>query len=209
MLGDRLLYRSWSWISAASEASALRREADLDDRAHAGRDDGVVDRVDARPVVDRRARRILFVRADVVVEEAVEAQVLRTRLRVRLPHRVLRCSARRRCTAACSRDRRRPPSRRSGSRAHRCAGVDGDCRLGRDRGRRRRAGAGRGRRGRRPGLRIGAGPRPDRCHRLPPLPPIAPAPAVPALSRAGSFAHAAMSVAVNAAQSATTRAGQE
>ena len=129
------------------------READLDERAHARRDDGVVDRVEARPVIDWRARRVLGVDADVVVEDPVEPHVLEPGLRVRLPERVLAVASVGGAQQRVARDRGRPHFRRSDSTAaRRCR------RRRRSSPRRRRRGPPGAHRRRRPAPREGSRP---------------------------------------------------
>ena len=94
MLGDTPPYQSCGWICAGVRRERGRREADLDDRAHARRHDRVVNLIEARPVVGgrlrRQRRRGLRIHADVAVQDAVEARVAEPGLVVPLLERVLR-----------------------------------------------------------------------------------------------------------------------
>ena len=172
MLGDTPPYQSCVWICAGVRRQRGRREADLDDRAHARRHDRVVDLIEARPVVGgrlgRQRRRGVRVDGDVAVQDAVEARVAEAGLVVALLQRVLRV----------------PPPRRRQDRV----GV-----IGRDRAL-VEAAPGRARRGavdrqrdrrrsrRRPGRRrrVAAAGRRRRCPVPPaPPPPVPPVPLLP------------------------------
>ena len=62
------------------EVGTLRHEPELDEGAHAGGQDGVVDGVDVLEVVDRPPLPVLGVDAEFVLEESVEAHVLEAAL---------------------------------------------------------------------------------------------------------------------------------